>query len=289
MSHRGMSHVTHLNEGCHRYEWGMSHISIQNMAQNLVADINKSWHMYEWVICVVTAHGGDQTSNICIIYSRRVHNMYTHHKWMSHASSHPRRRSDFKYLDWPVFPATLLSDGEETFQNWEFTLNQYADHNISRSACGKTKKAKQITHKIISSFSPTYFHPPVFAHPPVFTPLFSLTFFHPKSGWLEIVTPWAKLNLNAFSHTVWLQWVKFALSPTIWFTMAFSPTKWVKIRGYCCWWRTNTGTLKYRTTGVQIYTAGKWCTQFIFCENWCDRLINCVHARPAIWIVLHTQ
>jgi hypothetical protein len=125
----------------------------------------------------------------------------------------------------------------------------------------RQKKRSKSPIKFICSFWPTSFHPPVFSH------LFSPTLFHPKSGWHKIVTPWAKLDMNAFSHTVWLQWVKFAFSLTIWVKMAFSPTKWMKIRERFCWWHTHTRTLKYPSTAMQIYTAKKWCIQFVFVKT----------------------
>jgi len=45
MSHIWMSHVTHMNESCHTYEWVMSHIWM-----SLVTHMNESCHTYEWVM-----------------------------------------------------------------------------------------------------------------------------------------------------------------------------------------------------------------------------------------------
>jgi len=45
MSHISMSHVTHINESCHTYQWVMSHISMSH-----VTHINESCHTYEWVM-----------------------------------------------------------------------------------------------------------------------------------------------------------------------------------------------------------------------------------------------
>jgi len=40
-----MSHVTHMNESCHTYEWVMSHIWMSH-----VTHMNESCHTYEWVM-----------------------------------------------------------------------------------------------------------------------------------------------------------------------------------------------------------------------------------------------
>jgi len=45
MSHIWMSHVTHMNESCHTYEWVMSHIRMSH-----VTHMNESCHAYEWVM-----------------------------------------------------------------------------------------------------------------------------------------------------------------------------------------------------------------------------------------------
>jgi len=39
-----MSHVTHMNESCHTYEWVMSHIRMSH-----VTHMHESYHTYEWV------------------------------------------------------------------------------------------------------------------------------------------------------------------------------------------------------------------------------------------------
>jgi len=45
MSHISMSHVTHMNESCHTYEWVMSHIWMSH-----VTHINEPCHTYQWVM-----------------------------------------------------------------------------------------------------------------------------------------------------------------------------------------------------------------------------------------------
>jgi len=45
MSHKWMSHVTHVNEPCHAYECAMSHIWMSH-----VTHMNTSWHeTYKWI------------------------------------------------------------------------------------------------------------------------------------------------------------------------------------------------------------------------------------------------
>ena len=45
LSHIWMSHVTHMNESCHTYEWVMSHIWMSH-----VTHMNEVCHTYEWVL-----------------------------------------------------------------------------------------------------------------------------------------------------------------------------------------------------------------------------------------------
>ena len=45
MSHIWMGHVTHMNESCHTYEWVMAHIWMSH-----VSHMNESCHTYEWVM-----------------------------------------------------------------------------------------------------------------------------------------------------------------------------------------------------------------------------------------------
>ena len=45
VTHMVASHVTHINESCHTYEWVMSHIWMIH-----VTHMNRSCHTYEWVV-----------------------------------------------------------------------------------------------------------------------------------------------------------------------------------------------------------------------------------------------
>ena len=47
-----MSHVTHMNESCHTYEWVVSHI----FWMSHVTHMNESCHTYEWVMGYTGGH-----------------------------------------------------------------------------------------------------------------------------------------------------------------------------------------------------------------------------------------
>ena len=65
MSNTWMSHVAHMNESCHTYEWVMSHIWMSHVART-----------YEWVISHIT-HMNE---------SCRMDEWVMSHKWMSHVA-----------------------------------------------------------------------------------------------------------------------------------------------------------------------------------------------------------
>jgi len=63
-----MSHVTHMNESCHTYEWVMAHIRMSH-----VTDMNQSCHTYEWVM-----------SNTCMRHVKHINaSCHTHKCVMS--------------------------------------------------------------------------------------------------------------------------------------------------------------------------------------------------------------
>ena len=56
-----MSHVAHMNEACHTYEWVMSHIRMftSQIWMKFATQMNTSCHTHEWVMqhrCMVTSH-----------------------------------------------------------------------------------------------------------------------------------------------------------------------------------------------------------------------------------------
>ena len=55
VSHIWMSHVAHMNESCHTYEWVMSHTWMSHVSHSCVSHINETCytykcHTFQWVI-----------------------------------------------------------------------------------------------------------------------------------------------------------------------------------------------------------------------------------------------
>jgi len=80
--HIWMSHVTHLNESCHTYEWVMSHIWMSHGTHmyeschtwmSHVTHMNESCHTYTWVM----SHMNE---------SYHTHEWVMSHIWMSHVT-----------------------------------------------------------------------------------------------------------------------------------------------------------------------------------------------------------
>jgi len=75
--HISSSHVTHMNESCHTYEWVMSHIWMIH-----VTNMNESCHKYEWVVL--------HTDGVCtqqqLSRSCRTYEWVMSHIWMSHVT-----------------------------------------------------------------------------------------------------------------------------------------------------------------------------------------------------------
>jgi len=100
-----MSHVTHMNESCHTYEWVMSRIWMSH-----VTHMNESWHTYEWIMPHIwMSHVADvnESSHIwmrdvtygysrfqswcsrllrCVIESRHTHEWVMSHAWKCHVT-----------------------------------------------------------------------------------------------------------------------------------------------------------------------------------------------------------
>jgi len=81
MSHIGMSHVTHMNESCHTYEWLLIHNNenchtyksvMSHMWMSHVTHINGSCHTYEWVMSYEWLRSG------------HTYKWAIAHMWMSH-------------------------------------------------------------------------------------------------------------------------------------------------------------------------------------------------------------
>ena len=63
MSHTWMSHVTHMHESCHTYEWVMSHIRMSH-----VTHINESCHTNQWVVSRIWMSHVIHTNESCHTY-----------------------------------------------------------------------------------------------------------------------------------------------------------------------------------------------------------------------------
>ena len=64
MSHIRMSHVTHMNESCHTYEWVMSHIQMSH-----VTHTNEPCHTYNWVMSHIWMSHVTHTNEPCHTYA----------------------------------------------------------------------------------------------------------------------------------------------------------------------------------------------------------------------------
>ena len=75
MSHIWMSHVTHMNESCHTYEWVMSHIWMRH-----VTNMNESCHTYECVMSHIWMSHVTHMNESCQTYE-----WVMSHIWMTHS------------------------------------------------------------------------------------------------------------------------------------------------------------------------------------------------------------
>jgi len=58
-----MSHVTHMNESCHTYEWVISHVWMSHVTR-----MNESSHTYEWVMSHVWMSRVTRMNESCHTY-----------------------------------------------------------------------------------------------------------------------------------------------------------------------------------------------------------------------------
>jgi len=92
-----MSHVTHMNESCHTYEWVMSHIWMSH-----VTHMNESCHIYEWVMsqhnsCIFCPHFHPWLVHICDL----THLLFGNVLWRRTLHSHVWHNS-FKFATWLI-------------------------------------------------------------------------------------------------------------------------------------------------------------------------------------------
>jgi len=93
LSHVWMSHVTHVDESCHTYEWVMSHMWMSH-----VTHVNESCHICEWVMSHVwmsyVTHTNDELNInegfMCNIWKSHVphYTWVMGHIWMSYVMGH---------------------------------------------------------------------------------------------------------------------------------------------------------------------------------------------------------
>jgi len=81
-----MSHVTHLNEPCHTYEWAMSH-----MWKSHVSHVNESCRTYEWVMSHVWMTHVTRMNESCHTYEWVMSHIWMIHEtqtrtWLSHVT-----------------------------------------------------------------------------------------------------------------------------------------------------------------------------------------------------------
>jgi len=70
MSHIWMSHVTHMNESCHTYEWVMSHIWMGHVTHTNESCHTESCHTYEWVMSHIGMSRVTHRNESCHTYKR---------------------------------------------------------------------------------------------------------------------------------------------------------------------------------------------------------------------------
>jgi len=95
-----MSHVTHMNESFHTYEWVMSHIWMSH-----VTHMNESWHTYEWVMSHIWMSHGAHLNELCHTYEwvmshiRMSHVTHTNASCRNtHIHSTPTWNTQYTYL-----------------------------------------------------------------------------------------------------------------------------------------------------------------------------------------------
>ena len=74
--HIRMSHVTHLNESCHTYEWVMSQIWMSHGTH-----MNELCHLYEWVLLHIWMSHVTRIHESCYTYTWIIS-----HTWMIHVT-----------------------------------------------------------------------------------------------------------------------------------------------------------------------------------------------------------
>ena len=120
MAHIWISHVTHMDESCHTYEWVMSHIWMSHVTQ-----VDESSHTYEWVIptaycmwSIISSFSNrylaDRSSHVTHMdESCHKYVWVMSHMWMSHVTH--MNESPTAYCIWSVIsPFSNLNRGSSS-------------------------------------------------------------------------------------------------------------------------------------------------------------------------------
>jgi len=125
MSHTWMSHVPHINESCHIYEWVISCVWMSH-----ITCINESCHTYEWVMAHIWMSHGTRISQHMGVKCPRVINHVTHmdescytHGWVmalvrrSMAMLHDERDALYHTYEWVISHIWMSRGKRDTRDN----------------------------------------------------------------------------------------------------------------------------------------------------------------------------
>jgi len=110
ISHTWMSHVTHMNKSCHTYKWVMSHIWISH-----VTHMNQSRHTYEWVISHI------RMSNVAHLMSHVTHAM-------SHVIHDEQIACPFYRARWGARACIRISPATESCHTYDTRITRMPSH-----------------------------------------------------------------------------------------------------------------------------------------------------------------
>jgi len=95
------SHVTHMNESCHIYEWVMSHTWMSHVTyewvmshiwMSHVTHMNESCYIYEWVMSHIWMSRVTHMNVLCHTYERVMSHIWTSHVTHMNESCHTYER-----------------------------------------------------------------------------------------------------------------------------------------------------------------------------------------------------
>ena len=109
MSHFRMSHVTHMNESCHTYEWVMTRIWMSHVTR-----ADESLYIYDWDMSLFRIRPITYIDESCHTYG-----WVTWHIWMSLFThmSHVTRMNESRHTHTSVVPHVRISHVTQALQN----------------------------------------------------------------------------------------------------------------------------------------------------------------------------